>query len=103
MKTIIIGGGISGAVQNHAVTKKAIPAPEIMTLWTTPKTLTTPLSLSSSRMREKRVRSTPTSSPITGIRKIVTIYRPPRRMLASVTKISSCLKSLPNKNALSVS
>ena len=49
----------------------------------------------------KRDKSTPTNLSIMKIRKIVTIYRPPKRILASVTKISSCLRSHLNKNALS--
>ena len=63
--------GVSGATHDRVGEGKAIPAPEIMTLRTTPKT--TPLSLRSSGMKGKRVNTAPKYSPITRIRKIVTI------------------------------
>ena len=71
-----------------------------MTLRTTLKTPTTPLSLRSSRMKGKRV-STALNTPITRIRKIATTYLSPKRMLASVTKISSSQRNPLNKNSSS--
>ena len=94
---------VSGTVLNHVVEKTAIPAQEKTILWTMPKTMKTPLSQPPNRRNGMMGESALANRPRTKTRRIATTFRSPRTRLASVTKISSCLKSPPNRNALSVS
>ena len=82
LRTIMLinhrSGGISGAVQNHAVTKKAIPAPEKIILRRTPKTQMPSLNQLPNRKIGRKGRVTPTSRLGMMIRRTAVICHPPK-------------------------
>ena len=67
-----------GAVQNHAVTKKAIPAPEKIILRRTPKTQTPSSNQLPNRKVGRKGRVTPTSQLGTTTQRTTTICHPPK-------------------------
>ena len=92
---------VSGAALNHAMEKTVIPALKKIILRMMPKTTKTPLIQLMNKMDGKMGRLALVNRPRTKIRRTVITFRPLRMRWASAPRISSCLRNLVSRSALS--